>query len=735
MRNRLTRHVLPLLGLITIAAGLQRSVAYLGFDLHHDGLMYDAAFRVFNGEIPYRDFFYQYNLGTLFLHALSIALFGPLVASLKLVTVIAYAAIPALIYLCAVRSAGIAVSFMAALAWALLSPFYFPELSGYHPWSTVYMMASIMLGAYFLIRSFCSHSRMLAGAGGFFIALAFWFKQVALVHYAGALTLLVLTATISADRHPSGRQWAMPASFLMGLLMCWLPFGLYLGYHGLWPEWWQSAFLFNSLWALGQGEGSGFGRMLPLLFHPNHEFGYSSIIWAVLPAYLLAATIIRAFSGTVARWWSRPGRQGIVLLVLFGFSGWMLYYPVPHSFHTQMFMAPAFSLVAMEITVLASAMRKDLGQDWTRPLLVAMLSLVLILLVYEAARHAEGLYRKLRQPWQPVQIGSIADGLFFQPQEWESFSRFHRTIGVLPYFDRPRVPLSVDPLRVLFPYVRAESTMFRMGVDWSWLTEKAEPGFRERVRASLRERRAIVYTDGALAIPGYVPVAMLAMESRGNPSRMLFVPSRDNGLPSSHVSIAELTGPEGLPASVRNEERRRNDMSYMLIYPVQVPGFPAASISQLHVMYLRDAGIPRVLFPVQFEWLKLLAKDTEWHAIPESYEPDSGRYRLKSTLAPETRFLLGRFFLSHRQLLDTRESIRYVSTVFDAPLHRPFYLGGSTSAYGSTDRRHSAIAVPVPGYAQAEPASFYWQIVRAEGTTESGYARYPGWSNGMDGRR
>ena len=43
----------------SLAFYLQYSIAFLGLDLHHDLLMFDAARNFYSGQIPYKDFFYK----------------------------------------------------------------------------------------------------------------------------------------------------------------------------------------------------------------------------------------------------------------------------------------------------------------------------------------------------------------------------------------------------------------------------------------------------------------------------------------------------------------------------------------------------------------------------------------------------------------------------------------------------------------------------------------------------
>lgn len=746
MAYRSLRHLVVPAGLLAVVIGLQRSVALLGFDLHHDGLMFDAAFRLFNGEVPYRDFYYQYNLGTVLLHAGAIALFGPVVVSLKLVTVLAYSLIAVLVYLCAVRYVGVVPSLVVALAWSLLSPFYMPKLTGYHAWSSVYMMASAMLGAYLVLLSFVRASRFLALSGGFFICLAFWFKQVALIQLAGVTALLVAAALLPrSGLGGMGKYRFMVVYFLAGAMLCCLPFCIYLWYQDIWHDWWRSAFVFNGTWALEHRSGANIDRILDTFLHPHREYGYLSLVWAIVPVYLLVSILLVVLAGRFSAWLRSPAKLGWSLLAVLGLSGWIEYFPVPHGFHTQLFVAPIFPLIAIELGHLNSARISPARiPSQYRPLSIAILCLTLALLAHEVTRHIDGLARKLQQPWQGIALGSIADGLALLPEEMRSFERFQRSIrqqseahpGML------QIPLSVDPLRVLFPYVRSAPGLFKMGVDWSWSNEVVEPGFSSRQREKLKQRRMIVYSDSLLAIPGHIPVSVLEMRSSVSPVHFLYAPSRDPAPLKEYAVTIDWIGPVQIEDAPREDESSSQFPAFAVIPLPPDAHIPADAIENIHVSALLDRDIPRELSDIQFDWLKLRAAEVGWQEVPSLYEKRPNRHRLREDISSDEKLLLGRFFLNHGKLIRNLALPYSCSSLHDSPSRRPYLVprmtndsnpvtilwGNGAAAPDTKDaRRPGGMALPLPSiYLTTEPITFYWLVVYKNKTTMSGYVRYAG---------
>lgn len=734
------KHLLAPAALLAVVLGLQSSVAFLGFDLHHDALMFDAAFRLFNGEVPYRDFFYQYNLGTVLLHSGAIALLGPYVASLKLVTVLAYSSISVLVYLCAARYVGVAPSLFVALVWSLLSPFYMPNLTGYHAWPSVYMMASIMLGAYLLILSLSQSSSLLALSGGFFFGCSFWFKQTAAIAIVATVILLLSAAVLpQTGLAKLKKRQSLLGCFLMGSVLCCLPFVAYLWYERIWSDWWLSAFVFNGTWALEHRSGSSIGRLLDAFLHAHREHGYLSLVWAIVPMYLLVSVALGALGGSLLSWLRSPAKLGWSLLAVLGFSGWLMYFPVPHSFHTQMFSAPVFSLIAIGFGSIKAANTTSSGIPAPRQQLrVAFLCLTLVLLVHEVVRHVDGLARKLQQPWQTIASGSIADGLFLLPEQLRSFDRFHQAIRDVSdaHPGMPQIPLSADPLRALFPYVRSDPALFKMGVDWSWPNEIVEPGFSSRLRENLKQRKMAIYSDGLLAIPGYAPASLLDIRTPAKSPHFLYARSLDLELSRGTVVSTDWIGPVQIEELARGSDPLGRIPAFAVIPIPSAITLRLGAVEHVHVAALNDQSIPRDLSDLEFGWLMLRASEADWQTVPSLYEKKLNRHQLKPNLSPDEALLLGRFFLRHGRLARTS----YFSSFYDSPKRRPYLvsreagdakrtsiLWGNGLAVPDTipdSTLSGAIAVPSNYLEPDPPITFYWLVAYGDKTTVSGFVRY-----------
>ena len=60
------------------------------YDGHHHGLMFSNAQDLLKGKLPYKEIFIQYGFLTTILHAFSIKIFGELILSINILTILAY---------------------------------------------------------------------------------------------------------------------------------------------------------------------------------------------------------------------------------------------------------------------------------------------------------------------------------------------------------------------------------------------------------------------------------------------------------------------------------------------------------------------------------------------------------------------------------------------------------------------------------------------------------------------
>lgn len=757
------RFILPLI-LFVVAYGMQRSVALLGMDLHHDGFMFDAARRTFYGDVPYKDFFYQYNLATIFLHVAALKILGVYIASLKIATSMVYALIAVLIYACVAHQGRVWQGFLAAILWSTLSPFHMPAENGYHAWSSVYMMASIMLGIYFLLRSVSQRTWLNACLAGLCFNLAFWFKQIAALQILFCLAWILLNTRPASAGHAMSRQFrTMFIGFVLGGLISAMPFFFYLWQLGSFADWWVSAFEFNRLFALTHRTTSTIQTFVGNMFPIGKTLGYTSVIWAVVPAYLIATLCLNHEKQANAGNPKDTPHINASLFAAMGLCGWLEYFPLSHDFHTQLFTTPVFCLIAMQPATLkdnstSSSERVSASRRFSVGI---VLSITLLAISYEAARHLFGLSEKLKQPWQYLQLSSPAKGLALNPDHAKSFEHFHE--AVVSISDRmdgsPQIPFSVDPLRALFPYIPNYKQLFKMGVDWTWPNETIEPSFNEKLQAKLKERQLAIYADSLLAIPGYTAVGLLEVPSAIKAFHTLYVPTADRDPPNPRMSLMdqfEVASPAhpDVASMASNELPVRPTTTVPPADPqIGTPTINSVAILRLdstdhikvdqirhlHISVLNDANIPASLTKLEYEWLVMRAATSEESQVSTLYRKTRDHYALVDKIKPDQAIAIGRFFLKNGKLLRNQTLPYFFTTLSASPARQPYLAevvtngnpprlvwGRQMRLANTADEKvlANALAIPFDRYVRAGSKTIYWQIALNDNTTRSGYFRY-----------
>lgn len=759
------RLILPLI-LFLVAYGMQRSVALLGMDLHHDGFMFDAARRTFHGDVPYRDFFYQYNLATIFLHVAALKMLGVYIASLKIATSMVYALIAVLIYACVAHQGRIWQGFLAAILWSTLSPFYMPAVNGYHAWSSVYMMASIMLGIYFLLRSVGQRTLLNACMAGLCFNLAFWFKQIAALQILFCLAWILLNTRPTSGGHAMSRQFrTIFMGFVLGGLISATPFFFYLWQFDSFADWWISAFEFNRLFALTHTTVSTIQTFVGNMFPVGKALGYTSVIWAIVPAYLIATLFFNYEKQ--ANTGNPKGALHInaSLLATMGLCGWLEYFPLSHDFHTQLFTAPVFSLIALQ----PATLKDNSTSGWDCERVSAsrrfsvgiVLSITLLIISYDAARHLFGLREKLKQPWQYLLLNSPAKGLALNPYHAKSFDHFHEAIASISsrMEGSPQIPLSVDPLRALFPYVPNHNQLFKMGVDWTWPNETVEPPFNEKLQARLKERQLAIYADSLLAIPGYTAVGLLEVPSAIKAFHTLYVPTADRAPPTPRTSLMdhlEVASPlytdstskasnqlpppptKALPSADQQNGTPMTD-AVVILRLDSADHIRVDQIKHLHISVLNDASIPKSLTKLEYGWLVMRAATSEVRQVSALYRINRDHYTLVDNIKPDQAIMIGKFFLNNGKLLRNQSLPYFFTTLSASPARQPYLAevvtngnpprlvwGRQMRLTNSANEKvlANALAIPFDRYVRGGSKTIYWQIALNDNTSRSGYFRY-----------
>jgi hypothetical protein len=746
--------ILMFSGLVMFTAYLmQRSVAILGLDLHHDTFVFDAARRLLNGELPFRDFFYQYNLGTVFFHALVLNWLGVKIASLKIVTAMVYALIAALIYACGAKIGKIRWALIAALVWSTLSPFYMPVVNGFHAWSTIYMMAAVMGGAFFLTLAIKGQPLFWAVLAGICFNLAFWFKQIAAIQI---IAILVWIGCNSFRSHsPDATALRFRMIFLgisLGGLTSSSPFFFYLYKHSLFEDWLLSAFVFNKVFASSGESSSGIFAIVKNFFPVSRELGYLSVVWALLPICLIAIILDRGPSGRESLYFRRDDFS--LTASLFGtlsIAGWIEYFPLAHSFHTQLFLAPVFVLLALQVSQIDWNNLFSTKGRWPMILLLLLTATVLF---YQAASHIKGLRQKTNLPTVTLMGELPARGLRLSPDVAPSYIRFFNEFkkAYEATSDRQVIPMSVDPLLGLLPYQGSPSSNFKMGVNWTFPNEIVEPGFNERLAMKVADRKSPIYADSLIAIAGYMPVALLEMPSPLTAFHTLYVPSADQEIvaPTTFVITNEILQ---IPlAAFPKAEQSAISLfspsqyySFLKLDNVQNVINSGEKAVHLHVSALRLGDVPPTLSKLQHDYFLKRVPGELALAVADLYENKrNALYELKDWPIGHVGMLaLAKFMLSQGKLFNQQNRPAFSSTLTSNPTFRPFFAnidedGTSARVIWSREWSNSKLldqmkhkelsnnylAIPNGLVSINEEAVLLVQLVFADKTTRNFYLHY-----------
>lgn len=751
-------------GVAIAAFMMQRSVALIGLDLHHDTLMFDPARQLLNGELPFRDFFYQYNLGTVFFHALALKVLGTQIASLKIATAMVYACIAVLIYICAASALHRRWALAAALVWSILSPFHMPAINGYHAWSTVYMMAAVMGGGLCLATAISGRPMLWAVLAGVCFNLAFWFKQVAGMQILAVLAWVAYNALRPSLPTDIARRFRrMFFGIALGGLASSIPFFFYIFQNAIFEDWWRSAFVFNGYFAASGHSSTGVIALARTFFPVNRELGYISVVWALLPLCLIAIVTQRQSAGS-ERLFSRSDDRSLVssLFAALSIAGWLGYFPLAHSFHTQLFMAPMFVLLALQLDQIR--WKSQLADKGHWPV-IALLSLTMATLVYQAHWHIRGLRGKVTAPSVVLRGETPASGLRLAPDHALSYNRFYNALLAAQgsAADPQLIPMSVDPLRALLPIVDSVSSDFKMGLNWTFPNEIVEPGFNKRLAMRIADRKSPVYADSLIGIPGYVPVALLEMPSPMTASHTLYVPSADQQVvepPVVYIGHDEVfhldfVDVRNLRVLISGDAIRRSEgflpsndhakSNFTIIKLDKLVNIPSDDIGQLHVSIIQSEDIPPYLSEFQYEhYLKAVPGELAAR-VAELYNKSKWgtRYYLRWPLEHRQTLDIAKFLLFSGKLFEAQNRPMYFTTLGSTVNNRPFLvwksadedemrilwakpsLQGHVSAKAKSEKAAAYFMAIPSGVVRPNEESFlYVQVVMKDYTTRNFYLHY-----------
>jgi len=710
--------------LLGFAFLMQKSVCLHGIDLHHDLLMYDAARQFLNGATPFKDFFYQYNIATLIVHKLSLQLIGDYISSLKIITAIAYAAIAASIYILTVFFRAQGFGLMLALAWSCLSPFYMPAMNGYHPWSTVYMMASVMIGLNFALFAAKNNSLKCYFFSGVMFSLAFWFKQVAAIHI---LLILVWFMALYFTK-PSAKKSLIPLFlFSVGGWLVSALFLLYLYLSDALHDWYLDAFVFNGIFASTSQSGSSFFLFLKNLLPITKDLGYVSVFWAMLPVCVLTIVAIKVHSLKKSYLAEKTQNEMLLLVLLMGLAGWICYFPLSHAFHTQLFMAPLFVVLAV---VIFEKKYNDTNNE------KYMIWFLLAVLSYELLAHGYGFYRKNTLPTIKI-IETPAKGIALSKNDYLRFSKFSSTLNVLAE-EHAFLPMSGDPIRALLPLENQEK-LSKMGVNWSWPNELVEPGFIEKLTTKVAKKNDYIYADNLIAIPGYHVQSIIEMRSPLTNIHSLYVPSSSVKNLSDVYLDSNLISDIACTSKLLSFSTIHDDFNVALPKKYQFYRIPYSlrldSIRDISVSILPDIDIPTRLNSYEFNlFIEKYSKTGFYPDISKFFSQNSnGAFTLRK-ISEKEKMKLGKFFLMTGKLLDNHKSPIYATTLSSSIANQPVlaiihndkpklnWAKFCSVSSGLAVSNNSTVGVPI-GQDSFGPRTVYIQITYEDSTSIDGFMR------------
>ena len=679
--NRFSSYIFPII-VFSLAFYLQYSVALLGLDLHHDLLMFDAARNFYSGQIPYKDFFYQYNLGTVFLHGAALGVLGLKIASLKKITVLFYALIALLIYLSCAIEGSRRSGFLLSVLWALLSPFYMPAMNGYHAWSTIYMMFACMSGLLCLqiaVRKDLLVFSLLAGA---FFCLAFWFKQVAVFQIIAIVIWLVFNIWLSlSDKADRIKYIKIFSGFTIGCLFLSIPFFSYLYAESAILNWWIDAFQFNKYFSADSQNATGINQFLALLFPIQRDMGYRSFIWAILPFTL----IVTAFQIFICKQncfsLTKLQKVSISLFIFSGLAGWVEYFPLPHPFHTQMFMAPTFVAIGLMLG------KHTLSFSDTKKHFLSFLVIYIFIGIgcYESFRHIAGVKHKVlnyKNDSIEVNLGSSADGLKLRGFDGEKLAIFYQNMMDLKTSSKSDefIPLSVDPLRGLVPDEIERPRDFKMGLDWTWPNEIVEPGFSGKINSRIMLRQQPIYADSLIFIPGYKPIALLEMRAPISSLHTLYIPQAIvSRLIMRTKKIDEILHVTNSDFDLQTKSILFNgDSEPKKLDLIPLDGLSAIeikSIKNIHISAIQEDEFPRYLSTLQMRYLEMKGKNYNGD-LPGLYIlDDKGGGALRDNINREDKKNLAILMLSSGKFFVNQNRPGSRSTLASLEQDRPIVVG------------------------------------------------------------
>ena len=295
----------------------------LGFDLHHDGIMFKAAVDVAAGKVPFRETFCQYGILTPLLQGAFIKIFGAELLVLKLLTAAFYAASLAVFdKICCrfiekskwgYRALAIAMYFLLSADCCVTS----------HPWASVYALFFILLAIEYTLR-FCEEDKnetKYAVYSGLCAGIMFGLRQPC--GLTAILSGALLTWIFYSWNKNKAAKYA--AGFFSAAAALFIVYALMISYWNAWHDYWIQTWSHALSFAVKRGSGTGTYSDFVINFFPfvTGDRGFIDIIFAFFPLITLGMLGYMFLKG---EW---KNNISMVCVILFALGAWHQYYPVP----------------------------------------------------------------------------------------------------------------------------------------------------------------------------------------------------------------------------------------------------------------------------------------------------------------------------------------------------------------------------------------------------------------------
>jgi hypothetical protein len=432
-----------------------------GIDPFDEGLVLQAARRVSQGQVPYRDFLWSYGPAQLYLLAGSFKLLGASLVPWRVLWLLANAGTALVAHALVRRHAGAAWALAAWLAVACAMAQ--PRTANPFPFALLAALAAV------LVASGEGPVRSRAVRAGLLVAVAAAFRlDFALYGLAAVLAVLALET-----RRP--RPLALCSAVALGLaLVAYLPFAVVDGPGSLYDALIGTSLRERDYWTLP----------FPWSYHgPSAASakGLKHLLDFYVPALLVAGVAVALVAGILRTVRERRAPALWAGTIVFGLGALSYLLSRTDEFHTT----PLVVLLAVLLPLVAAwALRErpPLG----RPLAAAAALVFALLLVHGAANRLSALVRP--PPMSEVRV-DVADGVEAPPAEARALER----VTALVHARVPAgEPIYVAPARS--DLVRFTNPLLYVLTERDNATDRdfgliAKPGTQRRIVAQLERSR------------------------------------------------------------------------------------------------------------------------------------------------------------------------------------------------------------------------------------------------------